>query len=147
MSDMDGAEARRRFGEACVARMATADARGRPHVVPVVFAVDGEAIYSVVDAKPKRSLRLRRLANIEANPRVSLLVDRYDDDWAALWWVRADGTARLVGAGPDYERAIALLRAKYSQYEVWAPIGPAIVVSVDAWRGWSGAGVPRPGPE
>jgi PPOX class probable F420-dependent enzyme len=143
---MDEEEARRRFSQARVARMATADVRGRPYVVPIVFAVDGEAIYSVVDAKPKRSLRLRRLANIEANPQVSLLVDQYDEDWGALWWARADGRARVVGTGPEYERAIALLRAKYPQYEVWAPIGPAIVVSVGAWRGWSAAVAPRRGP-
>jgi PPOX class probable F420-dependent enzyme len=140
LSDLDESQARRRFSEARVARMATADARGRPHVVPIVFAVDGEAIYSMVDAKPKRSLRLRRLANIEANPRVSLLVDQYDEDWAALWWVRADGTARVVAAGPDYERAIALLQGKYPQYETWPPVGPAIVIDVEGWRGWSAAG-------
>lgn len=138
---MDEAEARRRFSEARVARMATADVHGRPHVVPIAFAVDDHAIYSVVDAKPKRSLRLRRLANIEANPQVSVIVDQYDEDWGALWWVRADGAARVVADGPDYERAISLLRWKYPQYEVWAPIGPAIVVSVDLWSGWSGAEV------
>jgi PPOX class probable F420-dependent enzyme len=136
---VDEADARRRFSEARVARMATADLHGRPHVVPIVFAVDGGAIYSVVDAKPKRSLRLRRLANIEANPRVSLLVDGYDEDWGALWWVRADGTASVVHEGSQRERAIGLLRAKYTQYDAWAPIGPAIVISVDAWRGWSAA--------
>lgn len=119
--------------------MATVDAQGRPHIVPIVFAVDGEAIYSVVDAKPKRSLRLMRLANIEANPRVSLLVDQYDEDWRALWWVRAVGTARVVGEGPERDHAIGLLRAKYPQYEAWAPIGPAIVITVDAWRAWSAA--------
>lgn len=137
---MDEAEARRRFGAERVARLVTVDEGGRPHVVPIVFAVDGEAIYSVVDAKPKRSLRLRRLANIRANPRVSLLVDHYDEDWGALWWVRADGTARVVDDGPVRDRAVALLRAKYPQYEDWAPIGPAIVIGVDAWQGWTAAG-------
>jgi PPOX class probable F420-dependent enzyme len=106
---------------------------------PYQVALDGDTVWLVVDEKPKRRRDIQRLANVRSEPRVSLIVDRYDEDWATLWWVRADGTARLVGAGPDYERAIALLRAKYPQYEVWAPIGPAIVVTVDAWRGWSGA--------
>ena len=85
-------QARRRFAAARVARLATADAAGRPHIVPITFAVDGDVVYSAVDAKPKRRTALKRLANIAANPAVALLVDHYADDWNELWWVRADGT-------------------------------------------------------
>ena len=88
------AEARGRFAAARVARLATADATGQPHLVPVTFAVAGDMVYTAVDAKPKRTTALRRLANVAANPRVSLLVDHYDDDWSRLWWVRADGRRR-----------------------------------------------------
>src|SRR4051812_49360507 len=105
---MTGTEARRRFAAARVARLATADADGRPHLVPLVFVVAGETIYSAVDAKPKRTTALRRLANVAANPRVAALVDHYDEDWAALWWVRADGTGRVLdAAGPEAREAVA----------------------------------------
>ena len=94
---MTAGEARRRFAAARVARLATADLEGRPHLVPIVFALAGETLYSVVDAKPKRTTELRRLRNVRSNPSVSLLVDHYDDaDWSALWWVRADGSARVL---------------------------------------------------
>lgn len=134
---MTDAEMRKRFGEARVARLATADAGGRPHLVPLCFALAGDRIVSVVDAKPKRTLELQRLANIRAQPRVSLLVDHYDDDWTRLWWVRADGTARVVGRGAEREDAVALLTAKYPQYEEKPPAGPVLEVTVDRWRGWS----------
>ncbi len=94
---MTPGEARRRFASARVARLATADAGGRPHIVPIVFAVEGDIIYSAVDHKPKRTTALRRLANMAENPFVALLVDYYDDDWSRLWWARADGTGRLRG--------------------------------------------------
>jgi PPOX class probable F420-dependent enzyme len=95
------AEARRRFAAARVARLATADADGRPHLVPVVFVVEGDCVYSVVDAKPKRTTALRRLANVAENPAAALLVDHYDDaDWGALWWVRAEGRGRVLEPAP-----------------------------------------------
>ena len=132
---------RERFAAARVARLATADAAGRPHLVPIVFAVAGEVIYSAVDAKPKRSAALRRLANIAANPRVSVLVDHYDDDWTALWWVRADGTARVLDIGsPEGAGAVALLVARYAPYRSQPPPGPVIAVDVARWSGWSAAG-------
>jgi len=118
--------------------MATAGADGRPHVVPVVFAVDGEAILSIVDPKPKRGPRLKRLRNIAANPRVSLLVDHYEEDWPSLWWVRADGSATVEEEGGARDRTIELLAAKYAQYAEWTePFGPAVVVRVDRWSSWS----------
>jgi PPOX class probable F420-dependent enzyme len=133
--------ARERFAAARVGRLATADPAGQPHVVPIVFAVAGDVIYSAVDAKPKRSTALRRLANIAANPRVSVLVDHYDDDWTALWWVRADGTARVLDAGsPEGTRAIALLVARYAPYRSQPPPGPVIAVDVARWSDWRAAG-------
>jgi PPOX class probable F420-dependent enzyme len=141
---LTGPEARRRFGAARIARLATADAAGIPHVVPIVFAVDGDRVYSAVDAKPKRTRALRRLANITVNPNVAVLVDHYADDWSTLWWARADGTARVVSpdAG-DGERAIALLTARYAQYSTDPPTGPVIVIDVQRWSGWSATPVSR----
>jgi PPOX class probable F420-dependent enzyme len=134
-------EARARFAAARVARLATADASGRPHVVPLVFAVDGDTVLSAVDAKPKRTTALKRLANVEANPQVALLADHYDDaDWDALWWVRADGTGRVVQPdAPDAARAVELLRARYPQYRAHPPAGPVLVVDVRRWSGWQAA--------
>jgi PPOX class probable F420-dependent enzyme len=131
--------ARERFAAARVARLATADAAGRPHLVPMVFVLAGETIYSAVDAKPKRTDRLRRLANAAANPRVALLADHYDDaDWTALWWVRADGVARVL-APEDEEavRAVDRLVARYAQYRIARPAGPVLAVDVERWSGWS----------
>jgi PPOX class probable F420-dependent enzyme len=134
-------EARERFAAARVARLATADAAGRPHLVPVVFAVAGDTIVSAVDDKPKRTTRLRRLANVAENPAVALLADHYDDeDWSALWWVRADGTARVLR---PQERgahdAVVLLRERYAQYARRPPVGPVLAVDVTRWSGWSAA--------
>jgi len=131
--------ARERFAAVRVARLATADAKGRPHLVPMVFVLAGETIYSAVDAKPKRTDRLRRLANAAANPHVALLADHYDDaDWTALWWVRADGVARVL-APEDEEavRAVDRLVARYAQYREARPHGPVLAVDVERWSGWS----------
>lgn len=140
------AEARRRFTAAPVARLATASADGRPHLVPVTFAADGDTLCFAVDRKPKSGAGLRRIANIRANPRVALLVDHYDDDWTALWWARADGEARVgapaarVGDGPGGSPAVRLLAAKYPQYARQPPTGPVVVIRVTRWSGWSYAG-------
>jgi PPOX class probable F420-dependent enzyme len=131
------AEMRERFGRARVGRLATADGDGRPHVVPFCFVLAGDRIVSVVDAKPKRTSHLRRLANIRVQPRVSVLVDDYDEDWTRLWWVRADGTARIVENGPDRKEAVAVLTAKYPQYREQPPEGPVVEVTVDRWVGWA----------
>jgi PPOX class probable F420-dependent enzyme len=135
---LTAAEARRRFEAARIARLATADAAGIPHMVPVVFAVDGDRMYSAVDAKPKRTWALRRLANIAVNPRVAVLVDHYAEDWTTLWWARADGTARVVQPDSvDGERGIALLTARYRQYVTEPPVGPVVMIDVARWSGWS----------
>jgi PPOX class probable F420-dependent enzyme len=137
---MDAGEARARFVDARVARLATADATGRPHLVPIVFALVGDDLYSAIDLKPKEHVgaagRLRRLDNIRANPAVSVLVDHYSEDWRQLWWARADGTARIVEPGVEAGRAIAALSDRYTQYREAAPPGPVVVVTVDRWSGW-----------
>jgi PPOX class probable F420-dependent enzyme len=132
-------EARDRFAAEPVARLATVDAGGSPHIVPITFAVDGNLVVSAVDGKPKRGSPLRRLENIAANSRVSLLVDHYHEDWRRLWWVRADGAARIVERGPELARVLERLRDRYPQYRQVELIGPAIVVEVDAWIGWAAA--------
>jgi PPOX class probable F420-dependent enzyme len=139
VTSLSPAEARRRLAAARVARLATADATGRPHVVPFVFAVDGDVVWSAVDGKPKRSRDLRRLANVAANPAVSVLADHYDDaDWSALWWVRADGRGRVLDAGsPEGRRAVELLTERYEQYRTGPPSGPVLAVDVEQWVGWS----------
>jgi len=131
------AEARARFEDAPVARLATVNADGSPHIVPVAFALDGDTIVTAVDGKPKRGTPLRRFENVAAKPRVSLLVDAYDTDWTRLWWARADGRASIAADGADLEGALAALRARYPQYATVALAGPAIVIAVDRWSGWS----------
>ena len=134
-------EAARLFSAARVARLATVDANGRPHLVPVVFVVLGDAVWSAVDAKPKSTRALKRLANIEANPAVSLLVDHYDDDWTHLWWVRADGQAAVVDVGePGTDTVLDSLAAKYPQYATDRPAGPLVRVDVRRWSSWRHGG-------
>jgi PPOX class probable F420-dependent enzyme len=136
---LDADEARRRFGAARVARLATADADGAPHLVPIVFALvsamGGDVVYSAVDAKPKRSTALRRLANVAVNPRVAVLADHYDEDWTALWWVRADGRARILE--PGHTTALTALAARYPQYRDDPPPGPVLAIDVGTWTGWA----------
>jgi PPOX class probable F420-dependent enzyme len=138
-------ETRARFVAARAARLATVDPRGRPHLVPIVFAVADETIYTAVDdTKAKATLRLKRIANIAANPAVAVLVDHYEDDWRRLWWVRADGTARLVEPKePEAARARALLQERYAQYRDAPPPGVVIAIDVDRWSGWAAEDSPR----
>jgi PPOX class probable F420-dependent enzyme len=133
---VSSADARRRFAAARVARLATVDARGRPHLVPIVFALSRETIYSVVDDKPKRTTKLRRLQNVRSNPAVSVLVDHYDDaDWSALWWVRADGAARVLDPDiPEARAAVQLLLERYPQQRA---TGAVLALDVQRWSDWS----------
>jgi PPOX class probable F420-dependent enzyme len=122
-----------------VARLATIDPDGRPHLVPIVFALDGDTLYTAVDAKPKRSRRLRRIENARERPDVTVLVDHYDEDWRRLWWVRLRGRARVLDDGEEAERALELLADKYAQYDRERPAGPVLAVDVIDWRGWAAA--------
>jgi PPOX class probable F420-dependent enzyme len=124
------------FAESPVAMLATVGPDGAPHVVPVVFAVHNDVVYTAVDAKRKSTRRLRRLVNIENNPRVSLLVDHYEDDWARLWWVRADGDAAIHYSGEEMATGYFLLRRKYVQYQRIALDGPVVTVDVKKWSSW-----------
>lgn len=125
-------------GQARVARLGTINPQGAVDLVPVVFAVeDGDRLVTAVDHKPKTTHRLRRLDNIARDPRVTVLVDHYADDWHELWWVRVRGRARVTEAGPEREAALAALRARYEQYRQQPPEGPAILVDIESWRGWS----------
>jgi PPOX class probable F420-dependent enzyme len=130
-------EARRRFGAAPVARLATVRPDGRPHLVPIVFVLDGERIVTIVDSKPKRSSDLQRLRNIRVHPAVSVLVDHYEDEWRRLWWVRADGRARVIEAGPEHETAIGLLTTRYPPYRAMPPSEAVVVIEVRDWTGWA----------
>lgn len=132
---------RHRVRAARVARLATVGADLRPHLVPVCFALmedqAADVVYTAVDDKPKRSRRLRRVANVAATGRACLLVDRYDEDWSALWWVRLDCRARVVDSDAEAGRAVAALVDKYDQYQRVRPAGPVIALEVYGWRGWS----------
>ncbi|AKN15581.1 hypothetical protein MHAE_12418 [Mycobacterium haemophilum DSM 44634] len=125
-----------RLTQSPVARLATVTPEGMPHLVPVVFAVSQDVIYTAVDAKPKTTPRLRRLTNIENNPQVSLLVDHYTDDWTQLWWVRVDGVATIHPDGTVMHTAYRLLRAKYAQYQSIPLNGPVIAVVARRWSSW-----------
>ena len=133
MAELDAAAM---FAESPVAMLATSGPDGAPHIVPVVFAVHDDMVYTAVDAKRKSTQRLRRLANIEANPQVSMLVDHYEDDWAALWWVRADGVAAIHYSGDAMATGYSLLRKKYLQYQRVALDGPVVTVDVQRWSSW-----------
>jgi PPOX class probable F420-dependent enzyme len=130
-------ELRRRFASSAVARLATVRPDGAPHVVPLVFALVDGTVYSAVDAKPKRTSRLQRLANVRVEPRCALLVDHYEDDWSRLWWVRADGTAAVVDDPPAAHPGLAALAERHPQYREQPPAGPLLVVTVQQWSGWS----------
>jgi PPOX class probable F420-dependent enzyme len=132
-------EARSRFAQARVARLATVSPTGVPHLVPVTFAVLSSRIVFAVDHKPKSTIRLRRLDNIRARPAVCLLADVYDEDWEELWWARADGTATVLDADPG---AVDALAARYPAYVGRRPAGPVVSVEVTAWTGWAASGTP-----
>ena len=128
-----------------VARLATADARGAPHVIPVCFAFDGQVIYTAIDKKPKRTSPrgLRRVRNIIANPRVALMIDHYAEDWRRLRYVLVRGTAVILDRGPEHRRAIARLRDKYRQYRTMRLEGrPVLKISplrIAAWEASRGS--------
>ena len=128
--------------EARVARLATLDAKNRPHIVPVCFAYDGKLFYTAADRKPKRvpPERLTRIENIRAVPRVALLIDQYDEDWSHLWFVLIRGKAKLVPNSAHQERAWAIrkLRSKYPQYAqgMLADDAPIIRITPERTTSW-----------
>jgi len=130
--------ARRLAADARSARVATVDPDGRPNLVPVVYVLDGDAFYSAVDAKPKRSPELRRLANVRSAPdAVAVLIDHYIEDWPELWWVRLRGRGRVIEEGPERAHAHRLLHDKYPQYRDGPSLGAVLAVDVSEWRGWA----------
>jgi PPOX class probable F420-dependent enzyme len=130
-------ELRSRVAEARAGRLATLDADGRPHVVPIVFVLDGDTLYSAVDAKPKRSRTLRRIENARRRPDVTVLVDHYEEDWNRLWWIRLRGCARVLDDGEEAAGALALLADKYDQYRLEPPGLPVLAIDIDDWRSWT----------
>lgn len=130
-------QARERLAQARVARLATVAADGHPHLVPVTFAVAGDRIVTAVDAKPKSTPNLRRLANIRANPLVAVLADHYDEDWSRLWWARADGEAAIIEDPAAMAGLVELLARRYRAYQDTPPVGPVIEIQVSAWSGWA----------
>jgi PPOX class probable F420-dependent enzyme len=132
--------ARELLGGARVARFGTVAPDGRPRVVPICFALAGDVVYHAVDHKPKATRELARLADIAADPRATVLADHYDDDdWSALWWVRADGRARVLEdtGAPEATRALDLLAERYPQYREHRPAGPVIALDVERVHGWA----------
>ena len=122
-----------------VARLATADASGRPHVVPICYAFDGDSLYSAIDLKPKRvgPRQLKRVRNVLDNPQVAVIVDDYSEDWSALGYVLIRGAAEIMDEGQDRERAEDMLRDKYPQYRDLLPQGAVILkITPDSVTGW-----------
>jgi PPOX class probable F420-dependent enzyme len=138
VGDRQAVTAAERLAACPVARLATVGADGSPHIVPVTFVATAERIHTPIDHKPKRTTRLRRLANISHEPRVCLLADHYDDDWERLWWVRVDGVAEVLA--PESLRHTAAARAlavKYHHYRSVPIAGPIIEVSSLRWSSWA----------
>ena len=127
--------------EGRVARLATVDETGYPHVVPVVYATDGRAYYAPLDAKPKTKAftALKRVRNIRSNPRVALLIDHYEEDWAQLRFLLVQGRAELLDGGMEWRAARSLLEAKYPQYRTLPlpPEAPVIKIVPEHVVGWS----------
>lgn len=134
---MEREEIERRLRETPRATLGTADGEGQPHLVPIVFAYWREGLYTAVDGKPKTTRRLRRLANIAANRRVSVLIDHYEDDWSRLWWIRADGEAVIREWADVPAGARQALVGKYPAYAKAPPPGPVIMISIDRIASWS----------
>jgi PPOX class probable F420-dependent enzyme len=144
MPGLTGVQARELLAGARVARLASVSAEGVPHLVPVTFALEGDILYTAVDGKPKTTRGLRRLDNIRRNPRVAILADHYEENWAALWWTRADGTASVIDDPELMAAPIALLARRYPQYDEVPLPGPVIAVRDTAWTGWTASVRSRP---
>lgn len=151
MPDLDRATMGRLVTAARVARLATVDDAGRPHLVPVCFVLESrpdahaDRVHIAVDHKPKRGTELRRTANLRATGQACLLIDRYDEDWSQLWWVRLDGHGGELADPHEAGAALDALAAKYRQYREQRPDGPVLRIEVTGYRGWTAtAGLPPP---
>jgi PPOX class probable F420-dependent enzyme len=133
---MEIGQARRRVLSARIGHLGTVSGDGRPHLVPCCFVLRGDTVYSAVDAKPKSTMALRRVENIMANGAACLLVDHYEEDWSALWWIRLDGVAHIVDSLEEVEEVKGALAAKYPQYRQVAIPGPVIALDIRTWRAW-----------
>lgn len=133
---MDLTLARQRVEHARVGRLGTTMPNGRPHLVPCCFSLRGDVVYTAIDAKPKSTLAVQRTKNIVANPAACLLVDHYEEDWSALWWVRLNGLGRVVDSQAETEEAMGGLRAKYDQYGRVGIPGPVLALDVMRWTAW-----------
>ncbi len=122
-----------------VARLATVGPDGRLHLVPIVFVIDGQTLYTAVDGKPKSSRTLRRIENARERPAVAVLVDHYEEDWRRLWWVRLRGNARVLDGGVEAGVALRLLAEKYEQYRHEPPGLPVLAVDILEQRTWQAA--------
>ena len=132
---------RRRVAEARVGRLATVSSLGRPHVVPCCFVLSGAVLYSAIDAKPKSTLLPQRIRNLQTSSSAALLVDHYTEEWQALWWIRVDGSGRVLEVpsrdlSGERDRALERLAAKYHQYAVEPPPGPVIAIDITRWQAW-----------
>jgi PPOX class probable F420-dependent enzyme len=137
---MDEGRMRRSVAEARVARVGTVDEQGRAHLVPIIFVIDGDTLYSSSDAGPRL---VKRLRNLQRDPRATVLVDGYDEDWSKVWWVRMRGSGRVLHDGPERDHALRLLREKYPQFADTPPdegAGPVMAVDVKQWSGWAYSG-------
>lgn len=134
---MNRPEAIRALTTARSAHLATITPEGNPHLVPVTFAIVDDRVVTMVDHKPKTTTRLQRLANIQNDPRASLLADHYEEDWDELWWVRVDGQAELHEQGDVWEESRSALAGKYDQYRRRPPEGAAIVIPIDRITWWA----------
>lgn len=142
---MDKARARELTEQARVARLATRTKDDRIDLVPMTFAFDDDRMVTIVDHKPKTTMRLQRLDNIDANPEVAIVIDEYDDtDWSQLWWVRLRGLAQVIEEGDLHRRAVEALVAKYAQYRQQVPTGPVVSIEIIRWQWWSSAGAADP---
>ena len=133
---MDDAEALHRLAAARVGRFVSITPDGRPHIVVVTFAVIGLNVVHMIDEKPKTTMRLQRLQNVETLPVASLLVDHYEEEWNQLWWVRVDGEVSIEKDGGNWWEARSRLKGKYRQYRNTPPTGPAIFLSIDRLTHW-----------
>lgn len=133
---MDISTAQKRLAEARVGRLGTITVDLRPHLVPCCFVLRSDTVYSAVDAKPKSTLDLRRLQNLRTQSSCSLIVDHYDEDWTRLWWVRVDGSGRIIEDGDERSKALGLLADKYLQYQETPPAGPVLAIDIERWRMW-----------